>query len=1164
MAQYDPRVELCFDKGSSPSDPAGWVWTDVTDYVIGPVNYSAGRQDESGRATESSIGFTVLNDDGRFTPGNVNSPYYELLDLGTPVRITENTLSGNSRLYFGGLDSDGYAATPDHSSLDITGDIDLRADIEPYSWFTSLANDAVALHIAGKYTRDTNNISYLLNLHWTGKLELVWSSDGTNLNAVQSTVAVPNVNGRLAVRATLDVNNGAAGKTISFYTSDSLGGTWTALGSPVVLAGTTSIFSGSAPLTVGRVDTPTGRAFINTAIFDGRIYGVEIRNGIGGAVVADPDFTMVRGNVDSFTDSTGKVWGVLVTPTTFVEDAATRAWGYVDSIAPQWPAGDVEELHGGAGGHSTVDFSASGIFRRMGQVNEPLRSVMTRSTLRTDPTPKAYWPLEDGKDAVKFASALPGQQPMFIRDLGFYSDPEYPDPAGYSDFLSSAPVVVAKSGVFVGETPLVEDTGELRVTGLFYIPADGLTDVEPSGVVRLFQVETSGTAGYWTIDIVASDGTMRVNAYTRVGGSNLMSSGVVSFSGRDPRGKKGFISLRLLQVGANIGWQIAFFEEGGIDAGQALGTLNSNTMGTLYRVTFNGQASFSGGGAFGHISVYDSDVNNVIWDLAQDVLIGYQGELAGERFVRLCSEEGISYRLYGDVSDTEPMGIQRVDTLTNLLEECASTDGGLLYETKNTEGLTFRTHFDMYSQAAVSFDADSPSGGDIANPFTPVYDDQLAANDVTASRADGGSYTVTDPDNIARRGKYSTDITVNVASELQLPDIAGELLSRGTQAGMRYPQVSPAPNVNEAVLPVYGQLNLGDKLRVTNLPSQHPESSVELLMQGYSADMIPYSYDITANTVNADTWDVAEFAEPWNVDPDAPMRADAENSSLAASATTSDTALSVRTLDGPPWVRYDISAVDFPFDVNIGGEQIRVSQIADSLYDDFNRTASSGWGTAPNGSTYTVSGGSTSDYSVSSGTARQLIADATRTVWRTAVVGPSVDQPEFYGRVLAPAVATTDIYAAGLMLGTAASHYKFALLFNTNSTVDAFLSDEGNILAGTSAYKTGMGYAANTWFNIKARVYNGEVGMKVWKDGDTEPSIWQLHTQNTSRPSSGSLGFTAVRQATNSNTNLTVQFDDLRLSSHQTFTVTRSVNGVSKSHSAAAPVKLWTPAHLAR
>lgn len=170
-----------------------------------------------------------------------------------------------------------FASTPEKASLDILGDIDLRARIDPYAWVST-----TFMQIIGKRNASGNQISYGMRLDkTTGFLTLGWSANGSTEITVASTVPVPGVVGTpLWVRATLDVDDGAGGKTVTFYTSSD-GVTWTMLGAAVNSAGTTSIFASTTLLLIGaRSDTATPLPFT------GKIYQALVYNGIAGTQVA--------------------------------------------------------------------------------------------------------------------------------------------------------------------------------------------------------------------------------------------------------------------------------------------------------------------------------------------------------------------------------------------------------------------------------------------------------------------------------------------------------------------------------------------------------------------------------------------------------------------------------------------------------------------------------------------------------------------------------------------------------------------------------------------------------------------------------------------------------------------------------------------------------------
>lgn len=193
--------------------------------------------------------------------------------------------------------SGAYASTPDHASLDIVGDLDLRADLAMADWTPAAFSALIAK------SASTGQRSYQLGVTSGGRLEFRWYTDGeaTTFTA-QSTVAPTVADGaRLAVRVTFDVDNGAGGRTVTFYTAPSITGPWTQLGSPVTSAGVTSIFAGTSPLEIGSLNGGTGNRLTGT------VYAAEVRNGIGGIVAADPTFGRATATI-TFADGTGKTW----------------------------------------------------------------------------------------------------------------------------------------------------------------------------------------------------------------------------------------------------------------------------------------------------------------------------------------------------------------------------------------------------------------------------------------------------------------------------------------------------------------------------------------------------------------------------------------------------------------------------------------------------------------------------------------------------------------------------------------------------------------------------------------------------------------------------------------------------------------------------------------
>jgi hypothetical protein len=204
--------------------------------------------------------------------------------------------TGTNYVYLSGVAAN-YLSVPDSNALDITGDIDLRW----YGSFDSLTptgNGALIDKTSSATTR-----SYRLNLASDGKVGLNWSVDGSAaLSAVSTALlsTVATVGRPIWVRATLDVDNGASGNDVKFYTSTD-GTTWTQLGTTVTAAGVTSIFASTSNVEIGST-------FVGTLqVHSHKVFRAQILDGIDGTTVLDVDTSVITaGSATSFTAVTGQ------------------------------------------------------------------------------------------------------------------------------------------------------------------------------------------------------------------------------------------------------------------------------------------------------------------------------------------------------------------------------------------------------------------------------------------------------------------------------------------------------------------------------------------------------------------------------------------------------------------------------------------------------------------------------------------------------------------------------------------------------------------------------------------------------------------------------------------------------------------------------------------
>lgn len=856
------------------------AWTDVTSYTFtrDSITISRGRADEGGGADPGKCNLSLSNVDGRFSPRNPASPYFGQLGRNTPIRVS--VLAGEPYLALAG-DVD-IAATPHVSALAITGDIDVRIDATLDSWRT-------AVNLAGKYVLAGDQRSWGLFLNAAGILRFRWSTAGTlaTVLTADATVPVPvPMTRRRAVRVVLDADNGAGGRTVTFFTAPTMAGPWTQLGDPVTTAGTTSVFNAtSAPLEVGDVEGLAGTGA------SGQVHAFELRNSAG-TVVANPDFTAQTPGTTSFADAAGRTWtlggGAEIT------NRRVRFTGEIPSWPPRW---DV------SGTDVWVPVQAAGILRRLGQGDSPLASALRREL--TAPAVAAatvaYWPCEDAEGSAGLAEAF-GRAPMTIAGS--------PDLAAFNDFTASAPIPTW-GGAAIGRVPSYTPTGQTQVRAILAVPAAGAI-----GGQVILRIICSGTAYRWEL-VYGTGGTLALKSYNRAG-DLLSDSGTVAFA---VDGKLLRVSVELTETGGNVGWGIVTLPVGAVTGALFSGTLNTAAVGRVATVQVAPDQGLSAT-AIGHVSVH-AEITT-IYD-TEAALRAWTGEAAGERLARLCTEEGLAHTGLGEAAVTAAMGPQLPRTLIDLLTDAARADAGILYETRERLGLAYRTLRSLCNQdAALALDY---AAQQIAPPLEPVDDDADVRNDVTITREGGSSARAareTGPLSAAAPpagiGRYDDAETLNLAADDQLGDHAGWRLHLGTWDETRYPQVTVNLARTPELIDAVAALDSGDRITIANPPSWLPPDTIDLILQGYTEVLEPHGWSWTANCSPAGPYRVAQL------DSAVYGRLDSEYSTLAAGITSGQTSITVAVEAGR--ALWTTAAGDRPFDVVVGGEVMRVTAVA--------------------------------------------------------------------------------------------------------------------------------------------------------------------------------------------------------------------------------------------
>jgi len=892
------------------------AWTDVTSDVRGAkqIRITRGRSDEGQQTEPTRCSFTLNNTTGTYTPRNPEGVHYGYIGRNTPVRVS--VLTGDIYLDLPGTTT-GYASTPDTASLDITGDIDVRLDATFANWIppATTASTTTAegtVEMLGKLTVASK--SWFLGSR-NGLLYFEWSADGSTGLSASSTVPppIPGGGGRLAIRATLDVDNGASGRTITFWTAETLDSPWTQLGDAVVQAGTTSIFNSTVPLRVGNA---TDVGFTPPI---GRVHSAEVRNGIWGTIVTDPYFSNQSVGTTSFADAAGLTW--TINSDASITNRKTRFVGEVSAWNVRWENRfDV-----------VTEIEASGITRRLSQGVSAVDSPMHREFTNPSRTGiVAYWPMEDAASATSFASGFDGQAAMTATATGV-------TPAAYTDWTPSAALPTLTTGQVRGRPPAYTATSYIFIRFFAAVPTAGVDFTD-----RLFSFTQTGTARTWTAYINTS-GNVDLRAYD-VDNTQILATGFTAFS---LNGTQRSIGIELTQDGADIDYQIIAFhlEDATLDtvtSTSASGTLAGYTVGSVIEVRA-GESGGLNGTAIGHVAVADDDG---AFSSTLGALVGWVGEPGYARIFRLGSEEGIPSYAAG-VGDQE-MGGQGQQTLLDLLREAEAVDGGILCEQRDFLGLRLRDRVDLYNQMP-TLTLDYSTGDGLVTPLTPTDDDQRVRNDVTVARTGGSSSRVTldtgtlstlaPPDGV---GLYDESVTLNLHEDGQTDDVAGWRVHLGTWDESRYPTVKIMLSAAPSLLDDASNTDVGDRIQITNPPDWLPTDTIDLQVQGYSETLDQFTWDIEFNCAPAGPWDVA-----WTGDDDSAAArrefawADTAGSELAEALTTTETDVDILTTSSPVWTS---DAGDSPYDLRVGGEVMTVTAPGGLLNTNpFFDTDTTGW-----------------------------------------------------------------------------------------------------------------------------------------------------------------------------------------------------------------------------
>jgi hypothetical protein len=574
----------------------------------------------------------------------------------------------------------------------------------------------------------------------------------------------------------------------------------------------------------------------------------------------------------------------LRTPARLQVDGEYQFAGEVAS----WRAGMSDDYTPGppVRGYRYVDVVASGIIRRVAGWARTVTSTLRRE-LTAMPGQRGYWPCEDSTAAAGLTNVTPAGRPAstFAVSLQTASPP-----AGSDSLLG-----VGTGGVI--RFPITLGAGTGFQFGLLFNLSALTLPAAPAVLTVYSQTQSFG----WTWSIVA-------NA-TQIGCVCTNSDGDTTFTQiRTLAESVGTLAqwvwcrVSVLYAAGTVTVNFGVTYEGATRTWSWQGSYASLTVGAP--VTGLAQLPSS---ALGHVIVTGPQAQLLSASVLA-ALSGFPAEVAGDRFARICTQEGVAYRVVGTQSDTQMMGGQGVDSIMDLLKEAVITDDGLIFEDRASNALVFRTRRSMY--AAPKLELSYPQH--IGRPFAPVVDDLAVGTAVIVKNADGSQSTAAVAGTEAESGQERKEVRVNIYNPLLLADLAAYWLNRYTVPGARYPSVVLDLDANPQLAAAAAALDPGDLITVAG----YRPDPVTLMVLGIAGSTASHRRTLTLSTVDGTLWRAGVYGV---------SRYDLPDSTLQLPATAAALTLTVNPGGGSDaW-----SSAAPPYEWMIGAERVRVSAITE-------------------------------------------------------------------------------------------------------------------------------------------------------------------------------------------------------------------------------------------
>lgn len=207
---------------------------------------------------------------------------------------------------------------------------------------------------------------------------------------------------------------------------------------------------------------------------------------------------------------------------------------------------------------------------------------------------------------------------------------------------------------------------------------------------------------------------------------------------------------------------------------------------------------------------------------------------------------------------------------------------------------------------------------------------------------------------------------------------------------------------------------------------------------------------------------------------------------------------------------------------------------AGNVEDTFARTVTDGWGNADSGHPWSTGGGTAADFSVNGSIGRHSVTAVSSSRRSRVRVH---DDHEVLVRMRVPTASVGGSCWAGVMLrySDVSNYYVVRVRFgHTADATNADLTVQKQVAASFSdigdPFDLGEKADANEWWWLRARIEDGNISAKAWKDGASEPGAWQIEETDTSLPSGDQCGVRSILSSSYSGSfPFAVEYDDIEI-----------------------------------